>query len=75
MSTSQEIQQAVFDTVKGVGRFTLALLKGSTALAKEVAKIMAAPSGGAVLGAVAGPLNSVRVKCPKCKASKRWEDA
>lgn len=41
MNTSQEVQQAVFETLKGIGRFTLDLLKGGAVLAKEVAKITA----------------------------------
>ena len=68
MSTNQEVQSSVFETLKGVGRYTLDFMKGGASLAKEVAKIVGP------FGIVAGPMNSHSIKCPQCGEVERWDD-
>ena len=70
MSTNQEIQSAVYAGIKGVGSYALDFLKAVASAAKEVAKVV----GPMTVGAVAGPLNSHSIKCPKCGESERWSD-
>ena len=70
ITTNQEVQHAVYETVKGIGTFALNVLKAAPKLVKELILRGIGPKPGFA----AGPLNSMDIKCPNCGATGRWQD-